>query len=91
MACHCKLHLGVLLVYVFEKLLLGWNFVPCLLDMHTMRLPEKWSEVFTLYETKTIYSNLENFDSLLTFTFKWKFKTIGTKYPGVYSHPVFLS
>ncbi len=41
MAFHCKLHLGVLLVYVFEKLLLGWNFVPSLLDMHNMRLLEK--------------------------------------------------
>jgi hypothetical protein len=33
--------LSVLLVYVFEKLLLGWNFFPCLLDMHNMRLHEK--------------------------------------------------
>ncbi len=41
MAFHCKLHLGVLLVYVLEKLLLGWNFVPCLLDMHNMGLLEK--------------------------------------------------
>jgi hypothetical protein len=40
-AFHCKLHLGVLLVYVLEKLLLGWNFVPCLLDMHNMGLLEK--------------------------------------------------
>jgi hypothetical protein len=41
MAFRCKLHLGVLLVYVLEKLLLGWNFVPCLLDTRNMRLLEK--------------------------------------------------
>ncbi len=40
-AFHCKLHLGRLLVNVFEKMLLGWNVVPCLLDMHNMRLLKK--------------------------------------------------
>jgi hypothetical protein len=89
-AFHCKLHLGVLCVYVLDKLLLGWNFVLCLLDMRNMRLLGKKREVFTLYETKTINSNLENFVYLLTFKFRWKFKTIGTKYPCVYSHPVFF-
>jgi hypothetical protein len=40
-AFHFKLHLGVLLLYVLEKLLLGWNVVPCLLGMRNMRLLEK--------------------------------------------------
>ncbi len=34
-------HLGVLLVYVSEKLLLGWNFVLCSLGMRNMHLLEK--------------------------------------------------
>ena len=43
-AFHCTLDLGVLLVYVSEKLLLGWNFVLCLLGMRNMRLLEKYRE-----------------------------------------------
>ncbi len=40
-AFHRTLHLGVLLVYVSEKLLLGWNFVLCSLGMCNMRLLAK--------------------------------------------------
>jgi hypothetical protein len=48
------------------------------------------SGINILYETKTTNSDLENYANLLTFKFRWKFKTIGTKYPCVYSHPVFF-
>ncbi len=48
-AFHWKLHLGVLLVYVLLKLLLGWNFVLCLLDMRSMHhLGKKRRRVFIL-------------------------------------------
>ena len=41
MAFRRTLHLGVLLGYVSEKLLLEWNFVLCLLGMHNMHLLAK--------------------------------------------------
>ncbi len=41
MAFHRTLHLGVVLGYVSENLLLGWNFVLCSLGMCNMHLLEK--------------------------------------------------